>query len=126
MSLRMLPSTVRYAALYLVAIIAGQLTVLGKPDATPVIWPATAVAVIWLVNRTDSRSRWVDAGVLGGLTTLALVATGTDVRPALVHAGAAVLEALVFAVVATRWLPGVWVEGRPLKALAELVRVLLV
>ncbi|BCJ45718.1 hypothetical protein GCM10010168_58620 [Actinoplanes ianthinogenes] len=128
MSLRMLPSTVRFAALYLVAILAGQLTILGKPDALPVIWPATAVAAVWLVNRNDSRWRWADAAVLGLLTALALAATGTAIGPALVHGGAAVLEALVFAVAASHWLPGVWggPGGRPLRTLTDLLRVLLV
>jgi signal transduction histidine kinase len=127
MSLRMLPSTVRYAALYLTAIIAGQLTILGNPDAVPVLWPATAVAAVWLVNRNDSRWRWADAGVLGVLTAGALLAGGMDARLALVHGGTAVLEALIFAVAATRWLPGVWTGGgRPLNTLTDLLGVLLV
>ncbi|WP_203678136.1 ATP-binding protein [Actinoplanes siamensis] len=127
MRLPMIPSTARFAALYLVAIVAGQLTVLGKPEAMPVIWPATAVAAVWLVNRNDSGWRLVDAGVLGVLTVLALAVTGMDAGSALVHGVAAVTEALVFAFAAARWLPGVWVSGgRPLTSLDDLVRVLLV
>ncbi|WP_239082264.1 ATP-binding protein [Actinoplanes teichomyceticus] len=129
----MLPSTVRFAALYLVALLAGHLTVLGEPGAMPVIWPATAVAAVWLVDRFDSRWRWVDAGVLGVLTTLALVATGMRAEVACVHGAAAVLGALIFAFAAPRVLPGVWAagsdperRGRPLATLADLLRVLLV
>src|SRR5690349_15869797 len=124
MSLRMLPGTARFAALYVVAIAAGQLTVLGKPEAMPVIWPATAVAAVWLVNRNDSRWRLVDAGVLGVLTAVALAATGMEIGLALVHGVAAMIEALLFAMGANRWLPGVWVaDGRPLTSLNDLVRV---
>ncbi|KUL23784.1 ATP-binding protein [Actinoplanes awajinensis] len=133
MSLQMLPSTVRFAVLYLVAIAAGQLTILGMPDAMPVIWPATAVAAVWLVNRNDSRWRWVDATVLGVLTAVALAATGMDIGLALLHGGTATLEALAFAVAAVRWMPGIWVTGagpegtgRPLATLPDLVRALMV
>ncbi|WP_255658090.1 ATP-binding protein [Actinoplanes sp. L3-i22] len=121
----MLPSTARFAALYLVAIVAGQLTVLGKPDAMPVIWPATAVAAVWLVNRNDSRWRWADAVVLGVLTAVALVVTGMSPGLALVHGAAAMIEAAVFAIAAIRWLPEVWTPGgRSLGTLGDLVRVL--
>lgn len=127
MSLRMLPSTVRFAVLYVVAIAAGQLTVLGKPAATPVIWPATAVAAVWLVNRNDSRWRLLDAGVLGVLTTVALALIKRDLLVGVVHGAAAMFVALVFAMAAVRWLPGVWtVDGRALTSLNDLVRVLLV
>ncbi len=127
MTLRMLPGTVRFAVLYVVAIGAGQLTVLGKANALPVIWPATAVAAIWLVNRNDSRWRWADVAVLGALTAAALAATGMELRLALVHAGAAMLEAVVFATAAARWLPGLWGIGwRALTTLDDLLRVLLV
>lgn len=128
MSLRLLPSTVRFAVLYVIAIAAGQLTVLGKPaEAMPVIWPATAVAAVWLINRIDARWRWADAAVLGVLTAAVLTATGSDFFPSLVHGGAAMLEALLFSVAATRWLPGVWTSGgRPLTTLNDLARVLVV
>ncbi|MCW2137537.1 Signal transduction histidine kinase [Actinoplanes cyaneus] len=127
MSLRKLSSTVRFAALYVIAIGAGQLTVLGRPDALPVIWPATAVAAVWLVSRNDSRWRWADVALLGPLTAAVLAATGTTPGPALVHGAAATIGALVFAVAAARWLPGVWTAGgRPLTTLGDLLRMLLV
>ncbi|WP_436521442.1 ATP-binding protein [Actinoplanes sp. HUAS TT8] len=123
----MLPSTAWFAALYAVAIVAGQLTVLGKPDAMPVVWPATAVAAVWLVNRTEARWRWVDPVVLAVLTAVALAVTGVDVGLALVRGVAAMIGALVFAIAAARWLPGVWTAGgRPLGSLNDLVRVLMV
>ncbi|MFI1987767.1 ATP-binding protein [Actinoplanes sp. NPDC020271] len=126
MTFSMVPSTVRYAMLYLVAIGAGQLTVLGKPDASPVIWPATAVAAVWLVNRNDALGRWIDVSVLGVLSAAAL-AIGDRPVVALIHGGAAMLEALLFAIAAGRWLPGVWTSGgRPLTTLDDLQRVVLV
>ncbi|AEV82909.1 histidine kinase [Actinoplanes sp. SE50] len=131
MNLRMLPSTVRFALLYLVAVGAGQLSVLGMPGALPVVWPATAVAAVWLISRTDPVRRWADAGVLFGLTTLALAAAGADLRVALVHGLSAMIEALIFAGAAARWLPGLWAPvaerggARPMTTLRDLLRVLI-
>ncbi|MEV6343045.1 ATP-binding protein [Actinoplanes sp. NPDC051851] len=126
-----LPNTAIFAVLYLLAVLAGKLAVMDELDSS-VIWPATAVAAVWMVVRNDSRGRWTDAALLFVLTVGGLAVTGTSLSVAAVHGLVALLEAVVFAVAAARWLPDVWAgdgeEGsrRPLAHLDDLWRLLLV
>ncbi|WP_433829834.1 ATP-binding protein [Actinoplanes sp. CA-015351] len=120
------PSTVGFAVLYLIALLAGRLTVLTELDV-PVLWPAAGVAAVWLVIRRESRWRWLDMVVLAVLTVAGLAPTGVDPVAAAVHAGAAVAAGMTFAVVTARLLPGVWAGedgGRPLSSLDDLARML--
>jgi signal transduction histidine kinase len=121
------PPVVGFAALHLIAVLAGARTTLGEPGV-PMIWPAAGVAAVWLVCRRESRWRWVDMVMIGVLTFAGLLATGSTADAALVESLPAVAGALVFAVATGRWLPGLWAGpdgGRPLSRLAELWRLLL-
>ncbi|MEU4563878.1 ATP-binding protein [Actinoplanes sp. NPDC023936] len=119
------PSTAGFAALYLLTLLVGRETMLA---GEPVVWPAAGVAAVWLVVRWDSRWRWLDVAVLGALTVGGLLVDRAGVQAAAVHALAAVLAAMAFAVASARLLPGVWTGpegGRPIASLADLWRLLL-
>ncbi|GLY07339.1 hypothetical protein Acsp01_77180 [Actinoplanes sp. NBRC 101535] len=119
------PSTLVFAPLYLVTVLAGQQTVLDS-IGEPMIWPAAGVAAVWLVVRDDARGRWLDIPILGVLTVAGLAVTGMSPGMAALHGVTAVVFAMVFAVAAGRWLPGLWGGdqlsggGRPLTQLGEL------
>ncbi|MEU8240281.1 ATP-binding protein [Actinoplanes missouriensis] len=119
------PSTVGFAALYLLTLLAGRQTMLA---GEPVVWPAAGVAAVWLLTRWDSRWRWLDVALLGALTLGGLLTAGAGVQASAVHAVAAMLAATAFAVAVARLLPGVWTGpegGRPIGSLADLWRLLL-
>lgn len=121
------PRTLGFGALHLLAVVAGQLTELPGLDE-PVLWPAAGVAAVWLVVQRDSRTRGVDIALVALLTMAGMAITGTSPELAAVHGVAAVVAALVLAVAAGRWLPGLWAGeggGRPLSHLTELWRVIL-
>ncbi|BBH67267.1 hypothetical protein ACTI_39520 [Actinoplanes sp. OR16] len=120
------PATAGFGVLYLVALLAGRQTVLAGTE-DPVVWPAAGVAAVWLVNRRESRWRWLDMAVIGALTVAGLLVTGADPATAIVHAGAAMAAGMTFAVVTARLLPGLWAGpegGRPLARLDDLWRIL--
>jgi signal transduction histidine kinase len=121
------PPVVGFAALHLLAVLAGAGTTMSDPGR-PMLWPAAGVAAVWLVARRDSRWRLADAAGIGVLTFAGLMATGAEAGAALLEAVPTMTGALVFAVAAGRWLPGVWSGpdgGRLLTRLPELGRLLL-
>ncbi|MEU4624612.1 ATP-binding protein [Actinoplanes sp. NPDC023801] len=121
------PPVVGFAALHLIAVLAGAATALGDPGE-PMLWPAAGVAAVWLVTRSDSRWRLADAAGIGVLTFAGLAAVGTGLGTALPEAVATTAGALVFAAAARRWLTGLWTGpdgGRPLTRLPDLWHLLL-
>jgi signal transduction histidine kinase len=121
------PPVVGFAALHLIAVLAGAGTTMSDPGQ-PMLWPAAGIAAVWLVARRDSRWRLADAAGIGVLTFAGLMATGAAPDTALLEAVPTMAGAVVFAVAAGRWLPGVWSGpdgGRPLTRLPELWRLLL-
>jgi signal transduction histidine kinase len=121
------PPVVGYAALYLIAVVAGSGTTLGDPGE-PMVWPAFGVAAVWLAMSGESRWRWAATGAIGLFTAGGLAVTGTGLGIALVEGLTAMLGAIVFAIAVARWLPGIQPSpegGRPLSNLPDLWRLLL-
>ncbi|PRX19792.1 phospho-acceptor domain-containing protein [Actinoplanes italicus] len=121
------PPAAGFAVLHLIAVLAGARTTLGDPGL-PMIWPAAGVAVLWLVNRRESRWRWVDMVAIGVITFGGLAAAGAGIEVALLEIAPAMVGPMVFIVAAGRWLPGLWAGpdgGRSLARLGELWRLLL-
>ncbi|MFC4064496.1 ATP-binding protein [Actinoplanes subglobosus] len=118
---------VGYAALYLIAVVAGAGTTLGDPGE-PMVWPAFGVAATWLVMSGHTPWRWAATGAIGLFTAGGLAVTGTSLGIALVEGFAAMLGAVVFAVAVARWLPAIQPSadgGRPLSDLPGLWRLLI-
>ncbi|BEL08739.1 hypothetical protein Q0Z83_069300 [Actinoplanes sichuanensis] len=121
------PPVVGYAALHLIAVLAGAGTTLGDPGE-PMIWPACGVAAMWLVMSGESRWRWAATGAVGLFTTAGLAVTGTGLGLALLEGVVAMLGAVVFAIAVARRLPGLQPSatgGRPLSSLSDLWGLLL-
>ncbi|WP_430785064.1 ATP-binding protein [Actinoplanes sp. G11-F43] len=116
------PPVVGYAALYLIAVLAGAGTTLGGAGE-PLVWPAFGVAAVWLVMSRDSLWRWAEMGLIGVLTVAALLITGSGPMDALLEGLTAMVGALTLAVAAVRWLPSIRPAGdggRPLSSLRDL------
>ncbi|MDI6102537.1 ATP-binding protein [Actinoplanes sp. NEAU-A12] len=116
------PPVVGFAALYLIAVVAGARTTMGDSGAL-MIWPAIGVAAIWMAVSRESRWRWAELAAVPLLTVAGLIAAGTGVPSALAEAPAATVGALVFTVAAGRRLPGD--GGAPLSNLLDLWRLML-
>ena len=120
------PRTVGFAALYLLALVAGRLTLMpgvAEPAAEPMVWPPAGVAAVWLLTRRGSRGWPVDIALLGAITAGVMLAEGDGAPSAVLHGAVAIVSAVVFTVTAGRLMPGVWTgpdDGRPLTRLAEL------
>ncbi|HEX9998955.1 MAG TPA: MASE1 domain-containing protein, partial [Actinoplanes sp.] len=96
--------TAGFAALYLLATYAGRLTVMDATNLS-LVWPAAGVLSVWFVVQRGSRWRWLDVLALVGITMLVNMATGSSAALAAFFVVANVVQALVFAYLAARWLP---------------------
>lgn len=95
--------TAGFAALYLLATVAGRAT----GDGVPPFWPAAAVGAVWLVAQARFGLRRLD--VIALATAAAVVpATGHGILAALALAVPEVVPAVLFAWLLERWLPGYW------------------
>jgi signal transduction histidine kinase len=126
------PPVVGYAALHLLAVLAGAGTTLGDPGE-PMIWPAFGVAAMWLVMSGPSRWRWPATGAIGLFTAGGFAVTGTTLGIALLEGVVAMVGAVVFAIAVARRMPGLQPSadgasasgGRPLASLRDLWRLML-
>ncbi|GIJ54678.1 hypothetical protein Vau01_021940 [Virgisporangium aurantiacum] len=119
-----LPRTLGFTGLYLVATIAGRMTVLDKTNLS-LVWPAAGVSAIWFLVQHRSRWRALDVLALAAVTVVVNVATGVAPWLALFFVVANVAQAELFAYLFHRWLPHLWGGGgtRPLARLSELWRL---
>jgi hypothetical protein len=95
-----------FAALYLLATLAGQATAV-EPGGVPLIWPAAPVAVVWLLAQARYGLRRFDVIALSTVAA-AVAVLHHSFLAALVQAAAQVLPALLFAGLLDRLLPGYW------------------
>ncbi|MET0414686.1 MAG: hypothetical protein ABW022_01525 [Actinoplanes sp.] len=98
--------TAGFAALYLLATLAGQATAM-ETGGIHLLWPAAPVAAVWLVAQARYRLRRFDVIAVGTVAAAAAVLSHSFLA-ALVQAGAQVVPALLFAWMLDRWLPGYW------------------
>ena len=104
--------TAGFAALYLVATVAGLATV-GSAGGVRLLWPAAVVAAVWLVAQARWGRRNID---VIALTVVAVLApgngngngNGNDLLYTFVQAVPQVVPAVIFAWLFDRWLPGYW------------------
>ena len=99
------PPVVGFAALYLIAVVAGAGTALDGVGE-PMIWPAFGVAAIWVLTTRDSPWWWAELAAVPVLTVAGLLAAGVEAPHALAEGLSATAGALVFAVAGGRLLPG--------------------
>ncbi|SES33462.1 ATP-binding protein [Actinokineospora terrae] len=102
-----LARTALFAVLYLVASVAGRLTVMDSTNLS-MVWPAAGVAVVWFCVQRDVTTLWVDASVLAAVTIAVNMSTGASLGLAVVAVAANLIQAGVFVAVLARWNPDLW------------------
>ncbi|WP_250006223.1 hypothetical protein [Actinoplanes sp. M2I2] len=100
------PRTAGFAALYLLATVAGLATA-GSESGVRLIWPAAVVGALWLVAQGRFGRRNLDVIALAVVAVLA-PGNGDDLLQSFVGAVPQVVPALLFAWLSDRWLPGYW------------------
>jgi signal transduction histidine kinase len=119
---RSLLRTAWFALLYVATTYAGRRTVLDATNLS-LVWPAAGVLAVWAATQSRSRHRWLDVLYLVVITMAVNRATGTGLGQAAVFAVANTVQAVLFAVLLHRWLPGIRLAtGRGIATLGELWR----
>jgi signal transduction histidine kinase/GGDEF domain-containing protein len=116
--------TLAFTGLYVVATIAGRMTVLDRTNLS-LVWPAAGVSAIWFLVQRSSRWHVVDVACLSLVTVVVNLATGARLPLTGFFVVANVLQAELFVVLFRRWLPHLWGGGGTdaLSRLAELWRL---
>ena len=96
--------TAGFAALYLAAVFAGRATAV---DGVHLLWPAAAVAAVWLVAQARYRLRRFDVIALATMS-VSIGVLNHGLLGALAGAVPQVAPAALFAVLLNRWVPGYW------------------
>ncbi|WP_250030185.1 hypothetical protein [Paractinoplanes maris] len=115
--------TVGFAALYLLATVAGQATAVSD-SGVRVLWPAAVAGALWLVAQGRYGRRNLDVIALAVVAVLA-PGHGDGLLHSFAQAVPQVVPALLFAWLLDRWVPGYWLGHgdrfrRPGPALARL------
>ena len=119
---RSLLRTAGFALLYVITTYAGRLTVMDATNLS-LVWPAAGVLAVWFTAQWRSRWFWMDILYLAVITLVVNTVTGTSPALACFFIGANLAQAVVFALLYRRWLPGLPIlGGRPLSRLSELWR----
>ncbi|GAA0532397.1 hypothetical protein GCM10010172_11450 [Paractinoplanes ferrugineus] len=123
---RSLRRTLGFTVLYVLATVAGRLTVMDANNLS-MVWPAAGVLAVWFSAQRRSRWRWTDGVALTAVTVAVNMATGAPARTAVVFVLANLVQGIVFVWLFDRWLPDLWVSGGPpLTRLSELWRFIAV
>ncbi|NMO52282.1 histidine kinase [Actinoplanes sp. TBRC 11911] len=107
---RHLLRTLAFAVLYLLATLAGRLTIMDGTNLS-LVWPAAGVAAVWFAVQGGSRRIAYDALGLSIITMLVNVLTGAPAALAGVFVLANLVQAGLFAYLIRRWLPSLWGAG---------------
>ncbi|WP_051385349.1 ATP-binding protein [Actinokineospora inagensis] len=99
--------TAVFAGLYLVASVAGRMTVLDQSSLS-LVWPAAGVAAAWFCAPGRAVSKAVDVALLAAITVAVNTATGASPAQAAVFVVANLLQVEVFAALLRRWRPALW------------------
>jgi len=113
-----------FAALFLLAAVAGRLTI-QEGTSFSLVWPAAGVAVVWFVAQRAAPWPALDWGLLVGITVAVNLATGAAIVPAVGFVVANAVQVRVFLAVFGRLRPD-WRLGTapPLGRQADLWRLL--
>ncbi|WP_026421908.1 ATP-binding protein [Actinokineospora inagensis] len=99
-----LARTALFTALYVVATVAGRLTVMDSTNLS-MVWPAAGVAAVWFCVRRGSRARLADVLALSVVTVVVNMATGATWQFACVFVVANLAQAELFGLFIARWRP---------------------
>lgn len=118
---RSLARSAVFAVVYVLAMVAGRLTVMDGTNLS-MVWPAAGVLVLWFCAQRNARIRWVDVAALVVITLVVNVATGASDRLAVVFVVANLSQIGLFMWLLRRWQPSLWGAGgdRPLSRLRDL------
>ncbi|GIJ66908.1 ATP-binding protein [Virgisporangium ochraceum] len=116
--------TLAFTALYVVATVAGRLTVLDATNLS-LVWPAAGVAAIWFLVQHGSVWRALDAAALSVVTVVVNYVTGASLPLTAFFVVANLVQAELFVQLYRRWLPHLWGGGgdRTLSRLTDLWRI---
>ncbi|MBG0833265.1 MASE1 domain-containing protein [Planomonospora sp. ID67723] len=99
--------TVMFTALYLVATVAGRLTVIEGASLS-LVWPAAGVAVLWFMAQRHEKSWWPDVVALSGVTFVVNVLTGAPAVLGAAFLVANLVQVWVFLWLFERLCPDLW------------------
>ncbi|HWS32146.1 MAG TPA: histidine kinase dimerization/phospho-acceptor domain-containing protein, partial [Actinoplanes sp.] len=107
---RSLLRTAMFALVYVLATVAGRMTVMDGTNLS-MIWPAAGVLVLWFCAQRRSPVRWVDVAALLVITAAVNLATGASGRLACVFVLANLSQVGLFLWLFRRWQPSLWGAG---------------
>jgi signal transduction histidine kinase len=105
-----LTRTAAFTVLYLLATVAGRLTVMDDSNLS-LVWPAAGVAVLWFCAQRRSPYRLLDGAALALVTVVVNMATGATAPMAAVFVVANLAQAGIFVHLIGRWRPDLWGAG---------------
>ncbi|WP_425393504.1 ATP-binding protein [Actinokineospora enzanensis] len=105
-----LARTLGFALLYLLATVAGRMTVMDSTNLS-LVWPAAGVAVLWFRAQRHLPTRWVDVTALSAITLVVNMATGASAAACAVFVAANLAQAWGFVLLLDRWRPTLLTEG---------------
>ncbi|MEV6343037.1 ATP-binding protein [Actinoplanes sp. NPDC051851] len=110
-----------FAALYVIATVAGRLTVMDRTNLS-LVWPAAGVAVVWFSAQRRSGIPWADVAALSLITLVVNTATGATPVMAMIFVIANLVQVAVFLKLFERWRPALWGAGgdEPLRSPRDL------
>ncbi|GAA2350701.1 ATP-binding protein [Dactylosporangium salmoneum] len=114
-----------WALLYVLATIAGRLTIMDGSSLS-LVWPAAGVAAIWFATQRRAPLRRLDPLVLAAATVAVDLATGASVMLTAWFTAANLVQVAVFMRMLTRLGPHLWGAGgtEPLSRSADLWRLM--
>ncbi|MFC4068816.1 ATP-binding protein [Actinoplanes subglobosus] len=105
-----LARTALFATAYVLATVAGRMTVMDGTNLS-MVWPAAGVLVLWFCAQRHSRTRWADVVALVAITAVVNLSTGASPRLTLVFVIANLSQITLFMYLFHRWQPHLWGAG---------------
>ncbi|GLW93265.1 ATP-binding protein [Actinokineospora globicatena] len=102
-----LARTAAFTALYVVATLAGRLTVLDQMSLS-LVWPAAGVAVMWFCAQRGVADLRVDVVAFSVTTVVVNMLTNASAGQAVVFVVSNLAQVSVFVVLISRWRPLLW------------------
>ena len=99
-----------FALAYLLAVLAGRLTVLDGRNLS-LVWPAAGIATVWFCAQRRAPARWADVVALAVVTMVMNTATNATPAMAAIFVAANLAQVWVFLRLISRWRPRLWDEG---------------
>ncbi|GAA3448114.1 ATP-binding protein [Planomonospora venezuelensis] len=102
--------TLMFTVLYLIAVVAGRMTVIEGASLS-LVWPAAGVAVLWFMAQRHERSWWPDVVALTVVTFAVNVLTGASTVLGVCFVMANLVQVWVFVHLFKRLCPELWDPG---------------